>query len=142
VLNRIKHVSRFSQPMTRREVVELADTAARRSAAQGITGALRTSGGLFLQVIEERAEVVDTLYGPILRDERHRDVPPLAIDDFAQDRLCPDWGMQRVDLDDGAEARLEPLRAMLNAILSQRVPVQEPTGALERAVTREQPARR
>jgi hypothetical protein len=137
MFKRIKYVSRFAQPLSHQQIVELAEAAGRRNAANGITGALMTSGGLFFQIIEGPPEAVDTLYAAILRDERHQDVLPLSIDDLEPQRLYPDWGMRLIDLDDGSDARLEPLRAMLNAILTQRVLTQELTGALERAVSRE-----
>ncbi len=142
MFKRIKYVSRYAQPLTHAEITALADAAGQHNAARGITGALMTSGGLFFQIIEGPAEAVDELYASILRDPRHQDVLPLAIDDFLPERLYPDWGMKLVDLDERSETRLEPLRTILNAVITQRLLVQDLTGALERAMTQELLARR
>lgn len=50
---------------------------ARKNCEQGITGFLVEFGGIFLQVLEGEAEVVDRLFARIVDDPRHRDVTPL-----------------------------------------------------------------
>lgn len=65
----------------------------------GITGILCTypEGGVFLQALEGARGPVNTLYGDILRDQRHRDVTLLHYTEIEERRFAS-WRMGSVDL--------------------------------------------
>jgi hypothetical protein len=106
----------------------------RNNMASGITGVLMTSGGLFFQVIEGPVKAVDALWKTISDDARHRDVLLISSDENVRDRLFPDWAMETISLDASRADRLEPLHAILEAIVAGRQTVERLTGALERAI--------
>jgi hypothetical protein len=133
-LKRIKYVSRYALPLSGEEIAHLAQAAARKNARLGVTGVLMTSGGIFFQIIEGPPDAVDGLFAAIARDRRHTDVLLLSAEEGAKRRLFPDWGMAAMDLDAEAGDRLEPLKAILAAVLAQRQVMDNLSAALERAV--------
>lgn len=133
-LKRIKYISRYALPLSREEIAHLAQAASRKNARLGVTGVLMTSGGIFFQILEGPPETVDGLYAAITRDRRHTDVLLLSEEEGAKRRLFPDWGMAAMDLDTEAGDRLEPLKAILGAILAQRQVMDSLSSTLERAV--------
>jgi adenylate cyclase len=137
MLKRIKYVSRFARPLATGDVEALATRAARKNEQLGLSGMLVTTGRLFLQVLEGPAEQVDRMYERILKDDRHTDVLLLSAEDDVPERMFPDWHMPVIDLDKNSDLRLEPLRAMLEAIVEQRELVDRLTSTLERALWRE-----
>lgn len=133
-VKRIKYISRFAQPLSGEDITRLADAASRKNARLGITGVLMTSGGIFFQILEGPPEAVDGLYAAITRDRRHTDVLLLSVEEGVKRRLFPDWGMRAMDLDAESGARLEPLKAILSAILAQRQVMESLSATLERAI--------
>ncbi len=115
-MKRIRYVSQFSTPMTHEELKDLAEVSARNNRVLGITGILVASGELFYQLIEGPDDVVDSMYGAILTDERHRNVLTLSAEQGDLSRLCPDWDMQHVDLRHQPSAESELAKANLDAI--------------------------
>ena len=65
----------------------------------GITGVLCVyrEGGVFLQALEGARKEVNTLYGNIVRDRRHRDITLLDYAEI-QERRFAAWQMGSVDL--------------------------------------------
>ena len=63
----------------------------------GITGILCYGGGIFLQAIEGGRSAVNTLYGHIQRDARHKDIELLSYEEIAQRRFSG-WTMGQVNL--------------------------------------------
>ena len=104
MIKRIKYLSRQSFPMTRSEIDEIVSVARVRNAKMGITGALVVTGNVFFQVIEGPAAVIDTLFAQISADKRHRDVVCLAVQPERQERMFPQWSMERVSLENTPEA--------------------------------------
>jgi len=137
VIKRIKYISKFAGPMDRRDIDALAEAAARKNAELGVTGVLMAAGGVFFQVLEGPRGAVDALFETIGKDPRHEQVLLLASREDCADRLFDGWSMAKVDLDATAEARLEPLRAMLAAVFAQRRLVEDLVGVLERAAWHE-----
>lgn len=133
-LKRIKYVSRHALPLSGEEIVHLTQAASRKNARLGVTGVLMTSGDLFFQILEGPPEAVDGLYAAITRDRRHTDVLLLSAEEGVKRRLFPDWGMAAMDLDAESGDRLEPLKAILAAILAQNQVMESLSAALERAV--------
>ncbi len=134
MLKRMKYVSRYARSLSAADVVHLAESASRKNAKIGVTGVLMTSGGIFFQIIEGPPEAVDGLWAAIQRDPRHTDVLLLSSEEGVRRRLFPDWGMRAMDLDAEAGDRLEPLKAILSAVLAQRQVMDNLSTVLERAV--------
>jgi hypothetical protein len=130
-------MSKFSRPLSRDEVTRLADDAAERNRALGVTGMLMSSGGIFYQVLEGPADEVDKLFRKIAADPRHKDVLVLTMQEQVEDRQFPSWAMKKVDLDEEAIARLEPIKALLEAIVVQRESMQRLMRVLSRSVWQE-----
>ncbi len=137
MLKRIKYVSRFAQLLSAEEIVQLAGNASEKNHRLDVTGILMSSGGMFFQILEGPPKAVEELWAAIERDPRHTDVLLLSSEEGIERRLFPDWGMGAIDLDAQADDRLEPLKAILTAILAQRRSMEELSGVLERAVWRE-----
>jgi len=137
MMKRLKYVSRFAEPMTSKEIWKLTARASKKNQEMDVTGVLMTSGGVFFQVIEGPAENIDQLYSAIVQDKRHVDVLLLGVEENVETRLYPDWSMQRIDLDESANIRTEPIKTLLNVILQQRKSLEEMTATLERSVWHE-----
>ena len=137
VLKRVSYMSKFTRPLTHDEVTQLATKAAERNRSLGVTGMLMTSGGIFYQVLEGPPDAVDDLYRKIAADARHQDVLVLSTQEDVEDRQFPSWAMKKVNLDEDAVARLEPIRALLDAIVMQRETMQRLMGVLSRSVWQE-----
>lgn len=71
---RFRYTSVPSIGMTGTDYGTIAETAARRNAELGVTGALRFDGSRFFQEIEGGAGPIALLVGIILSDRRHRDI--------------------------------------------------------------------
>jgi hypothetical protein len=134
MMRRLKYVSRFAKEMTEAEIDELVSKAAKRNAELQITGALMSTGKLFFQVLEGPSENVELLFRSIQRDARHTDVLLLSQDEGVPERIFPDWSMKRFSLERAEEARLEPLRAILETIVELRDRQEMLIRVLERGV--------
>ena len=93
-----------------------------------------TSGRLFFQVLEGPDSQVDGLFEDIVADPRHKDVLLLDTELEIPQRFFPNWSMRPFDLDHHADARLEPVRQMLVAILEKRQEIARLTDAVEKAI--------
>lgn len=133
-MKRIKYVSQFSRNLEPDEIAALEEQCIRNNQKSGITGVLMVSGNLFFQVLEGPADKVDALYTSILEDDRHTRVLMLADERDVKDRLFPDWAMKVVSLDQSRTERLEPLHALLQTIVEQKVTINRLTKVLERAI--------
>jgi hypothetical protein len=98
---------------------------------------LMTSGGIFYQVLEGPPEAVDELFQKIAADARHKDVLLLSAQEDVADRQFPSWAMKKVNLDEEAVVRLEPIKALLDAVVVQREALQQLMGVLSRSVWQE-----
>ncbi|MFN3584733.1 BLUF domain-containing protein [Phenylobacterium sp.] len=86
----------------------ITDSAAKRNAALGVTGALLACNGRFLQVLEGDKDAVRQVYGAILLDPRHTDVQLLDSRAIVS-RQFADWSLCcGVFTDDGAAFAHEP----------------------------------
>lgn len=136
-LKRKSYVSRFSQPFTSDELEALAEDAAARNRSLGITGMLMSSGGIFYQVLEGPVAAVNELFHKISLDPRHKDVLVLTVQEDVETRQFPSWAMKKVSLDEGAMSRLDPLKALLEAIVVQLESTKRMTGVLTRSIWQE-----
>lgn len=137
MLKRVSYVSRFARPLTRDEVTQLAADAEKRNRELGVTGMLLSSGGIFYQILEGPSDKVEELVRKIAADARHKDVLILTTQEDVEDRQFPSWAMKKVDLDEDAMARLEPIKALLEAIVVQREAMQRLMRVLSRSVWQE-----
>jgi hypothetical protein len=134
VLKRISYISKFSRPLLLEEITQLATDAEERNRALGVTGMLMSSGGMFYQVLEGPPDAVDRLFQKIGADPRHKDVLVLTAQDEVDDRQFPSWGMRKINLDEEAVSRLEPVKALFEAIVVQREAMQRLMRVLSRSV--------
>lgn len=132
MMKRIKYISRFAQPLTPEQVDQIARVSEENNRKHDLTGFLMAAGGVFFQVVEGPNESVDHLWDTLQKDPRHRDLLLLRVEEGEITRLFPEWSMKKVDLDRTSEARLEPVRAILQTVLRQGLMLQELTGVLER----------
>lgn len=137
MLKRMSYVSRFSRPFSREEIEELAADAATRNRGLGITGILISSGGIFYQVLEGPIDAVNNLFHTIALDPRHKDVLVLTVQEEVEDRQFPTWAMKKISLDEEAMSRLDPLKALLEAIVVQRELTKRMMGVLTRSIWQE-----
>jgi hypothetical protein len=134
VLKRISYISKFSRPFTRDEIDGLAADAAERNRSLGVTGMLMSSGGIFYQVLEGPTDTVDRLFQKIAADPRHKDVLVLSTHEEFEDRQFPSWAMKKVNLDEETLSRLEPVKALLEALVVQQESTQRLMRVLSRSV--------
>ncbi len=137
MLKRVSYISKFSRPLSRDEIAQLAADAAERNRSLGVTGMLMSSGGIFYQVLEGPIDAVDGLFQKIVVDPRHRDVLVLSVQEDVEDRQFPSWAMKKVNLNEEALSRLEPIKALLEAIVVQRESMQRLMRVLSRSVWQE-----
>lgn len=137
MFKRIKYISRFAKPLTNEEVDEIARVSEENNLKHDLTGALMVSGGIFFQILEGPKEAVEDLWGKLLKDPRHKEILLLRSEEGLQSRLFPGWRMKKVNLDRTADARTEPVKAILQTVLRQSIMIDELTGVLERAAWNE-----
>ena len=75
-----------------RQILQILDSARRRNAACGVTGALLFSNGCFAQVLEGPRDDVEAVFETIQCDVRHSDVTVLHLHPVAQ-RSFGAWSM-------------------------------------------------
>lgn len=99
MLVRLLYASRATGPIDDALVASILERSQKYNLEHGITGLLCTSAraGVFLQVLEGGRAAVNTLYGSILRDPRHKDVTLLAYEEITERRFAG-WRMGNVNL--------------------------------------------
>ena len=119
LMKRLFYVSRFSRPLTKRDIDTIRVSAARYNHERGITGILVCLGDMFFQALEGKAAVVDKLYNErILRDKRHKHVLCLNSANGFSDRMFPDWDMRIFNLNEDTEVLPLAFRQTLSALLN------------------------
>jgi hypothetical protein len=112
------------------EIKELASQSAKNNAENGITGVLMAKGGVFFQIIEGPEENIDRLFTHILKDSRHEKIITLGIQIGDLRRLFPNWHMKEINLDTTTSERLQPVRAIIDAVHAQAAIIEDLTEAL------------
>jgi len=130
MLKRINYISSFVQDMSDDEIEELARQAAKKNAENDITGVLMARGGVFFQIIEGPEENIDRLFTTILKDPRHEKVITLGIQIGDIQRLFLGWNMKAINLDTTLSERLQPVRAIIDAVHAQSAIIETLTEAL------------
>ncbi|MDJ0853133.1 MAG: BLUF domain-containing protein [Myxococcota bacterium] len=98
MLVRLLYASRATETMDDSLLRSIVEGSEARNREHGITGILCTypDGGVFLQALEGARHEVNTLYGNLLRDRRHRDVTLLHYEEIGE-RMFASWRMGSVD---------------------------------------------
>ena len=130
MLKRIHYISSFVHDMSEDEIKELASQAAKNNAENDITGVLMAKGGVFFQIIEGPEENIDRLFTNILKDFRHEKIITLGIQIGDLRRLFPNWHMKEINLDTTTSERLQPVRAIIDAVHAQAAIIENLTEAL------------
>ena len=130
MLKRIHYISSFVQDMSDNEIQELASQAAKKNEGNDITGVLMAKGGVFLQIIEGPEEKIDGLFTHILKDPRHEKIITLGIQIGDLKRLFPNWHMKEINLDTSTSERLQPVRAIIDAVHAQAAIIENLTEVL------------
>ena len=117
-MKRLFYVSRFTHPLTKRDIDAIRLSSIRYNREHGITGILVCLGDMFFQALEGKEEVVDKLYSErIHRDRRHKDLLCLKSMNGVSARLFPDWDMQVFNLNEEEEVLPIAFRQTLTALL-------------------------
>lgn len=130
MLKRINYISNFTKDMSDEELEELAKQAAIKNAEKDITGVLMAKGGVFFQIIEGPEENIDALFSNILKDPRHEKIITLGVQLGDLKRLFPNWHMKEINLDTTISERLQPVRAIIDAVHAQSAIIENLTEAL------------
>ena len=130
MLKRVHYISSFVQDMSDDEIEELASQAAKKNAENDITGVLMAKGGVFFQIIEGPEENIDKLFTNILKDIRHEKIITLGIQIGDLKRLFPNWHMKEINLDTTTSERLQPVKAIIDAVHAQAAIIENLTEAL------------
>ena len=130
MIKRIHYVSTFAQNMSDEEIEALASQAAKKNAENDITGVLMAQSGIFFQIIEGPEENIDDLFKSIMRDPRHEKVTTLGIQVGDLKRLFPNWGMKEINLNTTTSERLQPVKAIIDAVHAQAAIIEKLTEAL------------
>ena len=133
MLKRISYISNFSHSMSDEELEKLAKQSAKNNAENDITGVLMAKGEVFFQIIEGPEENIDKLFSNISKDPRHEKIITLGVQIGDIKRLFPNWHMKEINLDTSVSERLQPVRAIIDAIHDQSVIMQNLTEALAAA---------
>jgi hypothetical protein len=92
------YASRSTECFHEHEIPDLLQQIRIANAKQEITGMLLYIGGSFLQVLEGQPEMVDAVFGRILRDNRHTQLTLIAKESIPE-RAFEGWTMMHQTLD-------------------------------------------
>jgi hypothetical protein len=130
MLKRIHYISSFVKDLSVDEIKEISSQAAKNNAEKDITGVLMAKGGVFFQIIEGPEENIDRLFTNILKDIRHEKIITLGIQIGDLKRLFPNWHMKEINLDTTTSERLQPVKAIIDAVHAQAAIIENLTEAL------------
>jgi hypothetical protein len=102
MLVRLMYASRAVPSVDLDALMAIQRSSAAGNSAQGVTGVLCFSEGIFLQVLEGGRSAVNRLYNRIAGDPRHTDVELLSYEEISERRFAA-WSMGQVNM-----SRLNP----------------------------------
>lgn len=97
MLVRLLYASRAVSSVNQEELVAILRKSKANNPAQGITGVLCFSEGIFLQALEGGRSAVNALYHRIAVDPRHTQVELLCYDEIGERRFAG-WSMGQVNM--------------------------------------------
>ena len=102
MLVRLLYASRAKVAINDIEMAAILKKSREHNPAEGITGLLCYSDGIFMQMLEGGRDAINGRYNTIVRDTRHHDVILLSYEEIAE-REFAGWAMGQVNL-----SRLNP----------------------------------
>jgi hypothetical protein len=102
MLVRLMYASRAAQPADHDALLAIVRQSKGNNPAQGITGLLCFSDGIFIQALEGGRGAINRLYNRIAADPRHTDVVLLSYEEIGERRFAG-WAMGQVNM-----SRLNP----------------------------------
>ena len=102
MLVRLLYASRAKVAITDQEMAAILKKSREHNPAEGITGLLCYTDGIFMQMLEGGRDAINARYNTIVRDVRHNDVILLSYEEIS-DREFAGWAMGQVNL-----SRLNP----------------------------------
>lgn len=102
MLVRLMYASRAVPAVNHEELIAILRKSKANNPANGVTGVLCFSEGIFLQVLEGGRSAVNRLYNRIVNDARHTQVEILLYEEIGERRFAG-WSMGQVSM-----ARLNP----------------------------------
>jgi len=97
MLVRLLYASRAVPAVDQEELLAILKKSKANNPAQGITGVLCLSDGIFLQALEGGRAQVNRLYSRIVTDPRHTDVQLLSYEEIGERRFAG-WSMGQVNM--------------------------------------------
>ena len=97
MLVRLMYASRATASLSDADLAAILKASREHNPAEGITGLLCFSEGVFVQVLEGGRNAVNARYKRIVEDGRHRDVVLLGYEEIVE-RAFPGWTMGQVNL--------------------------------------------
>ncbi|MFG6460446.1 BLUF domain-containing protein [Roseateles sp. DXS20W] len=97
MLVRLMYASRAATPLADADLAAILKSSREHNPAEGITGLLCFSDGVFVQVLEGGRNAVNARYKRIVEDRRHQDVILLAYEEITE-RGFAGWTMGQVNL--------------------------------------------
>ena len=98
-LRRIIYTSQASEPLSKRNLLDMLHEARAFNSIDNISGVLMHRKGTFIQVIEGEPKDVEDLFQRIQRDRRHKKVK-IILDSSVDSRHFSNWAMGCADFDE------------------------------------------
>jgi hypothetical protein len=95
---RLLYASRALDDVSQEELLRILSQSKANNPGSGITGALCSSGRIFMQLLEGGRMAVNALYNQIAADPRHQDVVILSYEEISERRFAS-WSMGLVNLE-------------------------------------------
>jgi len=117
-MKRMYYVSRFSRPLTKKDLAAIQDASLRNNPSAEVTGFLVCLGDTFFQVLEGPTAAIDQLYYErIVPDDRHTDVVCLKSETAVRTRMFPEWHMKVFNLNEEEKVLPFAFQQMLTALV-------------------------
>lgn len=97
MLVRLMYASRATATPADADLAAILKISREHNPAEGITGLLCFTDGVYVQVLEGGRDAVNARYKHIVQDGRHRDVILLGYEEISE-RAFPGWTMGQVNL--------------------------------------------
>lgn len=97
MLVRLLYASRANVAITDQEMASILKKSREHNPAEGITGLLCYTDGIFIQMLEGGRNAINARYNTIVRDTRHHDVILLSYEEIIE-REFAGWAMGQVNL--------------------------------------------
>lgn len=117
-MKRLTYISRFTQPLSKDDLDEIARVSETNNAREGLTGALLSTGSIFYQILEGLDADVDNCFERIAHDTRHTGIFVLEMEPDILRRQFPDWKMKTIQLDLLKDPLVEPMKKLLSTFES------------------------